>query len=90
MTKPISRSAYRKLQRIVKEQAETLAAARRDGLAKIAASGRKLIVREDAISAYCEARFWAQTYAARLAGAHPETAPDWSPNARRRRFGVNT
>ncbi len=81
---PVSRNAYRKLQRLVKEQAATLASARSDGLAKIAARGRRLIDREDAIGAYCEARFWAKTFSARLAAAHPESAPAWSPNARRR------
>jgi uncharacterized Zn finger protein len=87
MTKAISRTSYRKLQKLIKEQAKILDDARRDGLAKIAASGRNLIVREDAVGSYCEARFWMQIYVARLAAAHPELAPDWSPNARRRHFG---
>jgi ClpP class serine protease len=84
MTNAVSFNAYRKLAKVAKESAEALAVARREGLAKIAASGRKLIVREDAVGAYSEARFWAHEYAKRLAAVHPEKAPNWSPNARKR------
>jgi len=84
VTKPVSFYAYRSLTKDAKEHAAVLMLARREGLAKITASGRKLIVREDVVAAYCEARVWAKRSAERLAAVHPEKAPNWSPNARRR------
>ena len=84
MTQAVSFYAYRRLAKVAREDAAALALARRDGLAKIAASGRNVLVREDALGAYCEARLWAKQSAERLASVHAEKAPSWSPNARRR------
>lgn len=83
-TQAVSQSAYRKLTKSARDHAATLSAARRDGLAKIASSGRNIFTRENAIGAYCDARFWAKQSATKLAAVHPEKAPNWSPNARRR------
>lgn len=83
-TRPVSFYAYRRLAKAAKEHAAALVTARREGLAKIAASRRNVIVRENAVGSYCEARFWAKQSAERLAAVHPEKAPNWSPDARRR------
>lgn len=71
MTKAVSLTAYRNMTRLLKEQKKIVSSVRRDGLTKVAAD-RRLIVREDAIGAYCEARHWLNIYTERLANSHPE------------------
>jgi hypothetical protein len=81
----VSQSSYKGHRKAVRDAAKAVADVRASGLRKIAAR-RNRIVREDACSAYMEARFWLKTYRDRLAEVQPaaEKHPEWSPAARAR------